>query len=127
MAFAVGDHVANDSLLGSGKRKAGVTATTLTPGEDVGTAMTVGFSAKPFEVVRAHYVARDPDKGIDEVTPVVTRAMGLYKGGAAAEEPMFQPADPLADTAAALGDELRVLAVEVLHRLAARNLEAYKS
>ncbi|MFF2385154.1 cell division protein FtsK [Streptomyces sp. NPDC058108] len=125
VAFAVGDHVANDGLLGSGKHKAGVTATTLIPGEDVGTAVTVGFSSKPFEVVRAHYVARDPDKGIDEVTPVVERAMGLHEGGAAVEEPMFQPADPLADVAAVLGDETRVLAQEVLHRLAARNPEAY--
>ncbi|MEU0433707.1 cell division protein FtsK [Streptomyces sp. NPDC006290] len=125
VAFAVGDHVANDGLLGSGRHKAGVTATTLIPGEDVGTAVTVGFSSKPFEVVRAHYVARDPDKGIDEVTPVVARAMGLYEGGAAVEEPTFQPADPLADVAAVLGNEARVLAQEVLHRLAARNPDAY--
>ncbi|MCX4908048.1 cell division protein FtsK [Streptomyces sp. NBC_00878] len=127
VAFAVGDHVANDGLLGSGKHKAGITATTLIPGEDVGTAVTVGFSNKPFEVVRAHYVARDPDKGVDEVTPVVERAMGLYEGGPVVDEPMFQPADPLADTAAVLGDETRVLAQEVLHRLAARNPEAYGS
>ncbi|MEU0783265.1 cell division protein FtsK [Streptomyces sp. NPDC006173] len=125
VAFAVGDHVANDGLLGSGRHKAGITATTLIPGEDVGTAVTVGFSAKPFEVVRSHYVARDPDKGIDEVTPVVTRAMGLYEGGTAVDEPMFRPADPLADVAAVLGDKARVLAQEVLHRLAARNPEAY--
>ncbi|MGW3846876.1 cell division protein FtsK [Streptomyces fagopyri] len=125
VAFAVGDHVANDGLLGSGRHKAGITATTLIPGEDVGTAVTVGFSTKPFEVVRAHYVARDPDKGIDEVTPVVERAMGLHEGGTAADEPTFQPADPLADTAAVIGDETRVLAQEVLHRLAARNPDAY--
>ncbi|MFE4697170.1 cell division protein FtsK [Streptomyces sp. NPDC056738] len=125
VAFAVGDHVANDGLLGSGRHKAGITATTLIPGEDVGTAVTVGFSSKPFEVVRAHYVARDPDKGVDEVTPVVERAMGLYEGGTTIEEPTFQPADPLADVSAVLGDEARVLAQEVLHRLAARNPDAY--
>lgn len=128
VAFAVGDHVANDGLLGSGRHKAGVTATTLIPGEDVGTAVTVGFSNKPFEVVRAHYVARDPDKGIDEVTPVVERAMGLYEGGpAVVDEPTFEPADPLADVAAILAAETRVLAQEVLHRLAARNPVAYGS
>lgn len=127
VAFAVGDHVANDGLLGSGRHKAGITATTLIPGEDVGTAVTVGFSNKPFEVVRAHYVARDPDKGIDEVTPVVERAMALYEGGPVVEEPMFQPADPLTDVAAVLGDERRVLAQEVLHLLAARNPEVYGS
>ncbi|MGW3646680.1 cell division protein FtsK [Streptomyces sp. NPDC000878] len=128
VAFAVGDHVANDGLLGSGRHKAGVTATTLIPGEDVGTAVTVGFSNKPFEVVRAHYVARDPDKGVDEVTPVVVRAMGLYEGGpAVVDEPTFEPADPLADVAAILADDTRVLAQEVLHRLAARNPEEYGS
>lgn len=47
VAFAVGDHVANDGLLGSGRHKTGVTATTLIPGEDVGTAVTVGFTSKP--------------------------------------------------------------------------------
>ncbi|MEV4864264.1 FtsK/SpoIIIE domain-containing protein [Streptomyces ossamyceticus] len=126
VAFAVGDHVANDGLLGSGRHKAGITATTLIPGEDVGTAVTVGFSGKPFEVVRAHYVARDPDKGIDEVTPVVERAMALYEGTGPVEEPTFEPVDPLADVAAVLGDAPRMLTQEVLHRLAERRPDAYR-
>ncbi|MCX5522985.1 FtsK/SpoIIIE domain-containing protein [Streptomyces bobili] len=126
VAFAVGDHVANDGLLGSGRHKAGITATTLIPGEDVGTAVTVGFTAKPFEVVRAHYVARDPDKGVDEVTPVVERAMGLYEGGGPDDGPTFEPVDPLADVAAVLGDTPRMLTQEVLHRLAERRPEAYR-
>ncbi|MFJ2259490.1 cell division protein FtsK [Streptomyces sp. NPDC087844] len=120
VAFAVGDHVANDGLLGSGRHKAGITATTLIPGEDVGTAVTVGFSNKPFEVVRAHYVARDPDKGIDEVTPVVDRAMGLYKTGPA-DTPTFDVPDPLADIAAILGHETKMLTLDVLHGLKDRN------
>ncbi|MBT2676801.1 cell division protein FtsK [Streptomyces sp. ISL-14] len=127
VAFAVGDHVANDGLLGSGKHKAGITATTLIPGEDVGTAVTVGFSNKPFEVVRSHYVARDPEKGVDEVTPVVERAMALYDGTGPVDAPVFEVADPLTDVNAVLGDDSRVLAQEVLHRLAARNPEAYGS
>ncbi|MDX3708773.1 FtsK/SpoIIIE domain-containing protein [Streptomyces europaeiscabiei] len=127
VAFAVGDHVANDGLLGSGRHKAGITATTLIPGEDVGTAVTVGFSSKPFEVVRAHYVARDPDKGVDEVTPVVERAMALYEGGGPVEEPTFEPADPLADVAAVLGDAPRMLTQEVLNRLAERRPDAYRA
>jgi S-DNA-T family DNA segregation ATPase FtsK/SpoIIIE len=127
VAFAVGDQVANDGLLGSGKYKAGIRATELVPGQDVGTAVTYGFTKKPFEVIRAHYVARDPEKGIDEVTPVVERAMGLYDGTGPADTPVFEVADPLADTAAVIGNEPRVLAQEVLHRLAARNPEAYGS
>ena len=126
VAFAVGDHVANDGLLGSGKHKAGITATTLIPGEDIGTAVTVGFTAKPFEVIRSHYVARDPEKGIDEVTPVVERALGLRDDMAPGTEPEHQEADALADVAAVLGDEPRMLVQEVLHRLAERNPAAYR-
>ncbi|MES9523131.1 zonular occludens toxin domain-containing protein [Streptomyces capoamus] len=127
VAFAVGDQVANDGLLGSGKYKAGIRATELVPGQDIGTAVTYGFTSKPFEVIRSYYVAREPEKGIDEVTPVVERAMGLRDGVERAEEPTFEPADPLADTAVVLGDEPRVLVQEVLHRLAARNPDAYRS
>lgn len=123
VAFAVGDYIANDGLLGTGKHKSGVTATTLIPGEDVGTAVTVGFTSKPFEVVRCHYVARDPEKGVDEVTPVVERAMGLYEGTGPADGPTL---DPLADVAAVLGDEPRMLTQEVLHRLAERRPDAYR-
>ncbi|MEV7125861.1 zonular occludens toxin domain-containing protein [Streptomyces sp. NPDC093260] len=126
VAFAVGDQVANDGLLGSGRYKAGIRATELIPGQDVGTAVTVGFTNKPFEVIRAYYVAREPEKGIDEVTPVVERAMGLRDGVEHAAEPTFQPADPLADVAAVLGDEPRVLTQEVLHRLAQHNPDHYR-
>jgi S-DNA-T family DNA segregation ATPase FtsK/SpoIIIE len=125
VAFAVGDHVANDGLLGSGRHKAGITATTLIPGEDVGTAVTVGFSNKPFEVIRSHYVARDPDKGIDEVTPVVERAMSLYEHGDAPEAPAFTPVDHLADIAAVLGREPRARTQDVLHRLIDHNPAEY--
>ncbi|MGW0764647.1 zonular occludens toxin domain-containing protein [Streptomyces sp. NPDC002676] len=126
VAFAVGDQVANDGLLGSGKYKAGIRATELVPGQDIGTAVTYGFTSKPFEVIRAYYVARDEEKGIDEVTPVVERAMGLYDGTGPAVEPTFEPADPLADVAAVIGDEPRMLTQEVLQRLAERNPDAYR-
>lgn len=126
VAFAVGDYIANDGLLGTGKHKAGITATTLIPGEDVGTAVTVGFNRKPFEVIRCHYVARDPEKGIDEVTPVVQRALGLRDGIEPGTESEQTVVDPLADVAAVLGDQSRMLTQEVLHRLAERNPAAYR-
>ncbi|MDG9717418.1 FtsK/SpoIIIE domain-containing protein [Streptomyces sp. DH24] len=126
VAFAVGDHVANDGLLGSGRHKAGITATTLIPGEDVGTAVTVGFTNKPFEVIRSHYVAREPEKGVDEVTPVVERALALRDGVEPGAESQQQTFDPLADVAAVLGDEPRMLTQEVLHRLAERWPDAYR-
>ncbi|WP_329276992.1 zonular occludens toxin domain-containing protein [Streptomyces sp. NBC_01451] len=125
VAFAVGDQVANDGLLGSGKYKAGIRATELVPGQDIGTAVTYGFTAKPFEVIRAHYVARDPEEGIDEVTPVVQRAMGLYEGTGPADAPAFAVADPLADIATVLGHETKMLTLDVLHGLKDRNPVVY--
>ncbi|MGW1039648.1 cell division protein FtsK [Streptomyces sp. NPDC002547] len=126
VAFAVGDHVANDGLLGSGKHRSGITATTLIPGVDRGTAVTVGFTNKPFEVIRSHYIAREPEKGIDEVTPVVDRAMGLYEGtGVSDETPAFVPADPLTDIASVLGHETKMLTQDVLRGLADLNPIAY--
>ena len=126
VAFAVGDQVANDGLLGSGKYKAGIRATELVPGQDVGTAVTYGFTSKPFEVIRAHYVARDPEKGVDEVTPVVERALKAYKNEEGVwEVPTVEKPDPLADINACLGDDTRTLVQELLHRLAARNTDAY--
>ncbi|MGW3200692.1 zonular occludens toxin domain-containing protein [Streptomyces sp. NPDC001118] len=125
VAFAVGDQVANDGLLGSGKYKAGIRATELVPGQDIGTAVTYGFTSKPFEVIRSYYVARDPEKGIDEVTPVVERAMGLYDGTSPADAPAFQPADPLTDILAVLGTETKMLTQDVLHGLADINPTQY--
>ncbi|WP_438479070.1 zonular occludens toxin domain-containing protein [Streptomyces asiaticus] len=126
VAFAVGDQVANDGLLGSGKYKAGIRATELVPGQDVGTAVTYGFTAKPFEIIRSHYVARDPERGIDEVSPVVERAMALYEGGPA-DAPAFAPVDHLADIAAVLGHEPKMLTLDMLHGLKDRNPVEYGS
>ncbi|MFD4604106.1 hypothetical protein ACFWPQ_39590 [Streptomyces sp. NPDC058464] len=125
VAFAVGDQVANDGLLGSGKYKAGIRATELVPGQDVGTAVTYGFTKKPFEVIRAHYVQRDPDKGIDEVTPVVERAMDLYYGRGPVDAPTVAPADHLADIAAVLGHEPKMRTQDVLRGLQDLNPAEY--
>ncbi|MFR0358623.1 zonular occludens toxin domain-containing protein [Streptomyces sediminimaris] len=127
VAFAVGDQVANDGLLGSGRYKAGVRATELIPGVDIGTAVTVGFTSKPFEVIRSYYVQRDAEKGIDEVTPVVERAMALYEGSGPTDAPEFVPVDHLADIAAVLGHETRMLTLDVLHGLKDRNPVEYGS
>lgn len=73
VAFAVADQVANDGLLGSGKYRQGIRATELRPGEDRGTAVTVGLTANRFELVNTFYVAFGEDR--DDVTPVIRRAM----------------------------------------------------
>jgi S-DNA-T family DNA segregation ATPase FtsK/SpoIIIE len=53
--------------------------------------------------------------------------MGLYDGTGPVDAPTFQPPDPLADVAAVIGDEPRVLTQEVLHRLAERWPDAYRT
>lgn len=123
VAFAINDHQGNDAILGTGMHKNGYSATTLVAGEDVGTAMAAGFGKTP-GLIRSYYVRKEA--GIDEVTPVVERAMALYDGTAAPDAPTLQPADPLTDVAVVLGDEQRVLVQEVLHRLAERNPGAYR-
>ncbi|MGW3408085.1 zonular occludens toxin domain-containing protein [Streptomyces sp. NPDC000888] len=125
VAFAVGDQVANDGLLGSGKYKAGIRATELVPGQDIGTAVTYGFTSKPFEVIRSHYVERDAEKGIDEVTPVVERAMGLYTGTGPVDAPAFTPVDHLADMVTVLNHQPRMLTQDMLHGLSDLNPTEY--
>jgi S-DNA-T family DNA segregation ATPase FtsK/SpoIIIE len=127
VAFAVGDHVANDGLLGTGKHKAGITATTLSPAEDIGTALTVGFTKNAFELIRTHYLRKD--SAVDQITPVVQRALEYREGitpattVAAGED---RP-DPLADIAAILGDAKRMRTEEVRQRLTERNPAVYRN
>jgi S-DNA-T family DNA segregation ATPase FtsK/SpoIIIE len=73
VAFSVGDHDANDGLLGSGRYRAGIRATELRMHTDRGTCVAVGVSDATFELINTFYVPYAD--GIDLVTPVVTRAM----------------------------------------------------
>ncbi|MFE9553216.1 FtsK/SpoIIIE domain-containing protein [Streptomyces sp. NPDC006703] len=125
VAFAVGDHVANDGLLGTGKHKAGITATTLNPAENIGTALTVGFNKNPFELIRSYYVRKDSKT--DEISPVVRRALALCEGIAPADAPVVEKADHLADIAAVLADAPRMRSDEIRQRLAERNPGEYRA
>jgi DNA segregation ATPase FtsK/SpoIIIE, S-DNA-T family len=51
VAFSVGDHDANDGLLGSGRYRAGVRATELRMHTDRGTCVAVGVSDATFELI----------------------------------------------------------------------------
>lgn len=73
IAFAVGDHVANDALLGQGAYRAGHRATDLIPGEDRGTALCKGFSGERSEIVQVHRIQGRAEN--DQVTPIVNRAL----------------------------------------------------
>lgn len=124
VAFAINDHQGNDAILGTGMHKNGYSATTLVAGEDLGTAMAAGFGKTP-GLIRSYFVRKEA--GIDEITPVVERAVALRDGIALAPtSPAAEPLDPLADVAAVLGDEPRMLTQEVLHRLAERRPDAYR-
>lgn len=131
VAFAVADQVANDGLLGSGKYRQGIRATELRPGDDRGTAVTVGLTANRFELVNTFYVAFDEDR--DDVTPVITRAMALL-----AEHGRTLPTsapdeydaiesrpDHLVDIHGAMQGEERVRTHIVLRRLAESNPAEY--
>ncbi|PRX43838.1 S-DNA-T family DNA segregation ATPase FtsK/SpoIIIE [Prauserella shujinwangii] len=127
VAFAINDHQGNDAILGTGMHKRGYSATTLVAGEDVGTAMAAGFAKVP-GLIRSHYVRKE--KGLDEITPVVERALALRdQAGITATTPKLldaAEADPLADIAAVLGQAPRMKTREVLQHLAERNPAVYR-
>ncbi|PXY32644.1 cell division protein FtsK [Prauserella muralis] len=127
VAFAINDHQGNDAILGTGMHKRGYSATTLVAGEDVGTAMAAGFAKVP-GLIRAHYVRKE--KGIDEITPVVQRALALREEHGITTTPapveISAAVDPLADIAAVLGERARMKTREVLQQLAQRNPAAYR-
>jgi len=72
IAFAVGDHVPNDALLGAGAYRAGHRATELIPGTDRGVAVVKGFSGERSEMVQVYFLSVDEP---DQVTPLIDRAM----------------------------------------------------
>ncbi|MFJ2148625.1 cell division protein FtsK [Streptomyces microflavus] len=118
VAFAVGDHVANDGLLGTGKHRAGITATNLNPAENVGTGLTVGFTKNPFELIRSYYVRKD--SSTDQITPVVKRALALREGMAPVPDaPADEPADHPVNVLTVLGDRESMRSTEVLAALMA--------
>jgi S-DNA-T family DNA segregation ATPase FtsK/SpoIIIE len=124
VAFAINDHQGNDAILGTGMHKRGYSATTLVAGEDVGTAMAAGFAKTP-GLIRSHYVRKE--KGIDEITPVVQRALALREDAGITPAPVqeHRQADPLADIRAVLGDRPRMRTQEVLQRLTERDRATY--
>ncbi|MFD4557592.1 cell division protein FtsK [Streptomyces sp. NPDC058469] len=125
VAFAINDHQGNDAILGTGMHKNGYSATTLVAGEDVGTAMAAGFGKTP-GLIRSYYVRKEA--GIDEVTPVVERAMKAYRNDEGVwEVPTFDVADPLTDIAVVLGHATKMLTLDVLHGLKDLNPVEYGS
>lgn len=129
LAFSVGDHVANDGLLGAGKYRAGIRATDLRTGTDRGTCVAVGVTDATFELVNTFYVPLED--GIDMVSPVISRAMAEINDLRRTGVPAHQidervEADHLGDIAEVLRGERRVLTRVVLTRLAELNPAEYE-
>jgi S-DNA-T family DNA segregation ATPase FtsK/SpoIIIE len=107
IAFAVGDHVANDALLGQGAYAAGHRATELIPGTDKGTAIVKGFTGERSEIVQWYYL--DVSKGNDQVTPIIKRSLdAIAKLGRPAPDAapvQIETRDLLADLDEVLGDD----------------------
>jgi len=107
IAHAVGDHVANDALLGQGAYRAGHRATELIPGVDRGTALCKGFSGERSEMVQVHRLNVRSDD--DQVTPLVNRALAemARKGRELPGSglPMIEQRDLLADLAEVTRDD----------------------
>ncbi|MFC5112009.1 hypothetical protein [Kibdelosporangium philippinense] len=130
VAFSVADQIANDGLLGSGKYRAGIRATDLRMNTDRGTCVAVGVTDATFELVRTFYIPFED--GIDDVSPVVTRAVALVEEtGRAIEAPHrleieAAPVDHLADINLVMHGERRVRTQVVLSRLAEHNPAEYE-
>lgn len=112
IAFAVGDHVANDALLGQGAYSAGHRATELIPGVDKGTAVAKGLTGERSEIVQVYFL--DISRGNDQITPIITRSLAEIERrglpvpgtGPAAREAEPESRDLLTDLDAALGGEI---------------------
>jgi S-DNA-T family DNA segregation ATPase FtsK/SpoIIIE len=73
--FAVKSWRSNDGFLGDGSFQAGIRATELRMGKDVGTSILTGVTAERFEIVKWFYIEADDDTGYDAATDIITRAM----------------------------------------------------
>src|SRR3954447_12496726 len=73
--FAVKAWRSNDGFLGDGSFQAGIRATELRPGKDVGTSIVTGATPERFEIVKCFYIEVDDDTGYDAAAEIIARAM----------------------------------------------------
>ena len=73
--FAVKSWRSNDGFLGDGSFQAGIRATELRMGKDVGTSILTGATAERFEIVKWFYIEADDDTGFDAATDIIARAV----------------------------------------------------
>src|SRR5207248_4028212 len=73
--FYVKSWRSNDGFLGDGSFAAGIRATELRAGKDVGTSLLTGATEERFEILKWFYVEADDDTGYDAAAEVIERAM----------------------------------------------------
>ncbi len=132
--FAVKSWRSNDGFLGDGSFQAGIRATELRMGKDVGTSVLTGATDERFEIVKWFYIEVDDDTGYDAAADIITRAVSVVhpavetlvnrRDDSADSE---DSRDLLADLDTVLGNE-RVPAADVpaLLRDLAPNWEPYR-
>jgi S-DNA-T family DNA segregation ATPase FtsK/SpoIIIE len=136
--FAVKSWRSNDGFLGDGSFQAGIRATELRMGKDVGTSILTGATAERFEIVKWFYIEVDDDTGFDAAVDIIARATAILHpavtgspGDQAEPEPMAR--DLLDDIATVLGvdrwDGPKVPAADIPARLRtlAPDWAAYRS
>ncbi len=111
--FAVKSWRSNDGFLGDGSFQAGIRATELRPGKDVGTSLLTGATEERFEILKWFYIEADDDTGYDAAAEVIERAMRYFDLNTAhappasgAEAAREERRDILADVAEVLGGEI---------------------
>ncbi|QRP46962.1 hypothetical protein [Amycolatopsis sp. FDAARGOS 1241] len=77
--FSVKTWRSNDGFLGDGSFAAGIRATELRFNVDRGTMVATGMTDELFEIVRTFFVEVDDDRGWDQATEVIERAMAQLK------------------------------------------------
>jgi S-DNA-T family DNA segregation ATPase FtsK/SpoIIIE len=121
--FAVKSWRSNDGFLGDGSFQAGIRATELRPGKDVGTSLLTGATDERFEILKWFYIDADDDTGYDAAAEVIERAMTYLDERipnaeieAEVDEEVGESRDLLDDLIAVLADK-RVPAADVPARL----------
>ena len=117
--FYVKGWQANDGFLGAGSFRAGIRATELRPGRDIGRSLITGVSNAQFEILKWHYIFSDDDTGQDDAAPVIARAMkNLAPGTITGSQPAaIVVRDLLGDVAEVIDGPDRVRVNDLPNRL----------
>jgi len=114
----------NDGFLGDGSFAAGVRATELRPGRDVGTSLATGVSDAQFDLLKWYFVEVDDNTGYDAAAEAIARAVSQVSPGTPVKGgrpvPAIESRDLLDDLDEVLGEDrvkLRDL-IGLLRRLA---------